>query len=129
MEAVEAGKGGLAAIDTDDDKDEDDNDDSDCETKAKAKKHSEKDEEREAARATVSARIDPLEWVAQDKKNAAQAADAAAKASRRELDALRAQQNSTFCPAETLGKQEIIVVYEGLAYHKHVSTTLASFSN
>ena len=79
---------------------------------ARAKKRSEKDE---PARATFSANIESLE--ARDKKSDAKAAVSAANASRRELDALRAQQKSTFCPAETLGKQEILVVDEGLASH------------
>ena len=99
---------------------------------ARAKKRSEKDEEREAARATHSAKIEPLERVAQEKKSDAQASASAAKASRGELDALRAQQKSTFCPAEALVKQEISVVDEGLSSHKdivHAFTTLDSSSS
>jgi len=127
MEAIEAVKGDLAAIDSDDDSEEhdsdgeeSDNDDSDGEESpdAKAKKHGEKDAEREAARATLSAKIEPLEQVAQDKKNHAKTAASAAKAARGELDALRAQHKSTFCPAETLVKQEIAAVDENLACHK-----------
>merc|ERR1712166_732224 len=127
MEAIEAVKGDLAAIDSDDDSEEhdsdgeeSDNDDSDGEENldAKAKKHGEKDAEREAARATLSAKIEPLERVAQDKKNDAKTAAAAAKAARGELDALRAQQKSTFFPAETLVKQEIAAIDENLASHK-----------
>ena len=137
MEAVEAVKGDLAAIDSDDDSDEhdsdaNDDDDSDVEAEAKANKHSEKDAEREAARATLSAKVEPLERVAQDKKSETKAAAAAAKESRGELDALRAQQKATFCPAETLVKQETIAVDEALSVHKdtvHVSTTLVSFLN
>jgi chromosome segregation ATPase len=127
MEATEAVKSDLAAIDSDDDSDEhdsdgeeNDNDDSDGEEypDAKTKKRSEKDAEREAARATLSAKIELLERVAQDKKNDAKTVASAAKAARGELDALRAQQKSTFCPAETLVKQEVAAVDEALASHR-----------
>merc|ERR1712166_114724 len=123
MEAIEAVKSDLAAIDSDDDSDEHDSDGEES-PDAKSKKHGEKDAEREAARATLSAKIEPLERVAQDKKNDAKTAASAAKAARGELDALRAQQKSTFCPAEALVKQEIAAVDENLASHKDKEGTI-----
>jgi len=126
MEAIEAVKSDLAAIDSDDDgsdeqdsEEENDNDDEDEEdADEKKKKHSDKDVEREAARAALSAKIEPLEVNAGDKKNDAKNAATAAKTARGELDALRAQMKSTFCPAEMLVKQEIAFVDAGLADHK-----------
>ena len=56
----------------------------------------------------------------------------AANAAKEELDALRAQQKSTFCPAETLVKQEIAAIDENLASHKdivHVSMGVFVFGS
>jgi len=127
VEAVEGVKSDLAAIDSDDDgsddnddnDEENDNDDSDGEEEKKKKAaRGDKDKEREAARTALATKIEPLELVMQDKKNTAKAAAAESKGAKEQLEALRAQQRATFCPAFVLVKQEIDLVDSSLASHR-----------
>jgi len=133
VETVDLAKRDLAAMaawrdDGDDDADEDDNGCRDTEfegntikERAAAKRKMEKRDaaERRRKRASCSSTIEELEPVIKDKKYELKAAALAANSAKKELNALREQQETRFCPAEMLVKNEIDLLDSCLASREH----------